>query len=162
MLLASGAELSSLQLLLTSGDLIKQTAAEHMGDKMKERVAEIVAGYLKHNLVAPDQLPALIISVNQALSSLGEAPALPAISPTPAVPIRRSVGAEAITCLDCGYKGQMLKRHLTTAHSTNPDEYRTRWKLPVDYPMVAPNYSARRSELAKAAGLGLGRARANS
>jgi|SRR5271170_7456641 len=124
------------------------------GGKMKERVAEIVSAYLRHNSVAPDQLSVLIVSVDQALTGLGQPTAAPDILLTPAVPIRRSVGAEAITCLDCGYKGQMLKRHLTTAHSTNPDEYRTRWKLPADYPMVAPSYSARRSELAKAAGLG--------
>jgi predicted transcriptional regulator len=124
---------------------------------MKERVAEIVAGYLKHNLVAPDQLPALIVSVNQALSNLGQAPAPPDIPLTPAVPIRRSIAADKITCLDCGYKGLMLKRHLTSAHGLSVADYRTRWNLPSDYPMIAPDYSVRRSDIAKAAGLGLGR-----
>jgi hypothetical protein len=76
-------------------------------------------------------------------------PAIPA-----AVSIRRSVGADAITCLDCGYKGQMLKRHISTAHSLSVDEYRTRWSLASDYPMVAPKYAARRSELAKSIGWG--------
>jgi predicted transcriptional regulator len=106
------------------------------------------------NTVALDQLPGLIVSVNQALVGLGQAPAAAPTSLTPAVPIRRSVGAESITCLDCGQKSKMLKRHLSTAHGMTVDEYRTRWSLPSDYPMVAKNYSARRSELAKSIGLG--------
>jgi len=124
---------------------------------MKERVAEIVAAYLKHNSIAADQLPGLIQQVNQALTGLGqEPPATPTTMPrTPAVPIRRSISADEITCLDCGYKGQMLKRHLTTAHGLSVDDYRTRWNLPSDYPMIAPNYSIRRSELAKSFGLGI-------
>lgn len=123
---------------------------------MKEHVAEIVAAYVGKNRVDTAELPALIASVNQALASLGQAQAAAPAALTPAVPIRRSVGAELITCLDCGYKGQMLKRHLTTAHSMTVDEYRTRWSLPRDYPMVAKNYSVRRSELAKSLGLGRG------
>jgi predicted transcriptional regulator len=128
---------------------------------MIERVAEIVAAYVKRNSVAPDQVPGLIQQVNQALTGLGQPqePPPPAIPPTPAVPIRRSVTPDVIICLDCGCKGQMLKRHLTTAHGLSTDEYRTRWKLSSDYPMIAPNYTIRRSEIAKAAGLGLGRAR---
>ena len=123
---------------------------------MIERVAEIVAAYLKRNSVAPDQVPGLIQQVNQALTGLGQPqePPPPAMPDAPAVPIRRSVTPDRVTCLDCGYKGQMLKRHLTTAHSLSVDEYRTRWKLSSDYPMIAPNYSVRRSELAKSAGLG--------
>ena len=123
---------------------------------MIERVAEIVAAYLKRNSVAPDQVPGLIQQVNQALTGLGQPqePPPPAMPDAPAVPIRRSVTPDKIICLDCGYKGQMLKRHLTTAHSLSVDEYRTRWKLSSDYPMIAPNYSVRRSELAKSAGLG--------
>jgi len=121
---------------------------------MKEQVAEIVAAYVGHNTIAPAELPTLIVSVSQALASLGQPPAAAPAALTPAVPIRRSVGADAITCLDCGYKGQMLKRHLTTSHGMSVDEYRTRWGLASDYPMVAPNYAARRSELAKSIGLG--------
>jgi predicted transcriptional regulator len=123
---------------------------------MIERVAEIVAAYLKRNSVAPDQVPGLIQQVNQALTGLGQPqePPPPAMPDAPAVPIRRSVTPDKIICLDCGYKGQMLKRHLTTAHGLSVDEYRTRWKLSSDYPMIAPNYSVRRSELAKSAGLG--------
>jgi predicted transcriptional regulator len=121
---------------------------------MKEQVAEIVAAYVAHNTISPDQLPTLIATVNQALAGLGQAPTAAPTALTPAVPIRRSVGADAITCLDCGYKGQMLKRHLTTAHGLTVHEYRTRWALARDYPVVAPNYAARRSELAKSIGLG--------
>jgi putative zinc finger/helix-turn-helix YgiT family protein len=124
------------------------------GKPMKEQVAEIVAAYVGHNTIPSDQLPTLITSVRQALAGLGQSTAAPPAALTPAVPIRRSVGANAITCLDCGYMGQMLKRHLTTAHGLGVDEYRTRWGLPSDYPMVAPNYAARRSELAKQIGLG--------
>jgi predicted transcriptional regulator len=120
---------------------------------MKERVAEIVAAYVGHNTIRPDQLPELITIISQALAGLGQAPAAPA-SLAPAVPIRRSVGPESITCLDCGWSGQMLKRHLTTAHGTDPANYRTRWGLGNDYPMVAKNYASRRSDLAKAIGLG--------
>lgn len=122
---------------------------------MKEQVAEIVAAYLTKNRVDVTQLPALITSVSDALSGLGQEPApAPASPPTPAVPIRRSVGNDTITCLDCGYQGQMLKRHLASAHSLTPEAYRQRWSLQPDYPMVAKNYASRRSELAKAIGLG--------
>ena len=122
---------------------------------MKEQVAEIVAAYVGNNTIALDQLPTVITTVSEALARLGQAPVSVPESPlTPAVPIRRSVGDDAITCLDCGYKGQMLKRHLTTAHGFTPQQYRERWKLASDYPMVAKNYAARRSELAKSSGLG--------
>ena len=120
---------------------------------MKEQVAEIVSAYVGHNTVPPDQLPALISSVSKALSMLGQAP--PAEEPLiPAVSIRRSVGADAITCLDCGWSGKMIKRHLSTAHGMTPAQYRERWKLSADYPLVAPNYASQRSELAKKIGLG--------
>jgi predicted transcriptional regulator len=129
---------------------------------MIKHVAEIVAAFVKRNQVPATELPALIASVNQALVGLGQAPAAAPTSLTPAVPIRRSVGAESITCLDCGQKSKMLKRHLSTAHGMTVDEYRTRWSLPTDYPMVAKNYSARRSELAKSIGLGrVGRSRSS-
>ena len=122
---------------------------------MVENVAEIVAAYLKRNQVPSTELPALIQQVRQSLASLGQAPPASPPSPlTPAIPIRRSVGADFITCLDCGQKSKMLKRHLSTAHGMTPNEYRTRWSLAKDYPMTAPNYAARRSEFAKSLGLG--------
>lgn len=121
---------------------------------MKERVAEIVAAYVGHNAISSDQLPALISSVNEALSALGKPAAVAPEALTPAVPIRRSVAADKIICLDCGWSGQMLKRHLHTAHGLEPQRYRERWKLAADYPLTAPNYANRRSELAKSIGLG--------
>jgi predicted transcriptional regulator len=121
---------------------------------MMENVAEIVAAFLRRNQVPATELPALIQQVNQSLVSLGQAsPATPP-SLSPAVSIRRSVGADALTRLDCGFKSKMLKRHLRVAHGMTPLEYRAKWGLPRDYPMTAPNYAARRSELAKSLGLG--------
>jgi len=120
-----------------------------------EHVAKIVSAYAKRNQLPPDQLPALIATVHAALASVeGGGQPEPAIGPEPAVPIRRSVQPDTITCLDCGRPQKMLKRHLTTAHQLTPDEYRKRWGLKSDYPMSAPNYTARRSELAKSIGLG--------
>lgn len=120
---------------------------------MKEQVAEIVAAYVGHNIVPPEQLSALIENVGKVFNSLGrQAPAVTA--PVPAVSIRRSVGADAITCLECGHKGKMLKRHLTIAHGVDVDAYRSKWGLGADYPVVAPNYAAHRSALAKSFGFG--------
>jgi predicted transcriptional regulator len=121
----------------------------------KEQVAAIVSAYVGHNAVSADQLPALIASVSEALSSLGGQP--PPTPLTPAVPIRRSVSTNAIICLDCGWSGMMLRRHLSTAHDMSVDGYRSRWNLPHDFPLVAKGYSARRSEMAKAMGLGKAR-----
>ncbi len=111
---------------------------------------EVVAAHVGSNAVAVDQIPSLINDIHQALVGLGvEKPAL-----TPAVPIKRSIQKNAILCLECGKTGKMLKRHLSTAHGLGVKEYRARWGLPADYPMVAPNYAARRSEMAKKIGLG--------
>jgi predicted transcriptional regulator len=126
-------------------------------NRMKEQTAEIVAAYLGRNTVMAKDVPALIAEVYQSLTALGPSSSgeLQTTGPLePAVPIRRSVTKDFVTCLECGAKGSMLKRHLQTAHNLTPESYRQRWHLPVDYPMVAPNYAARRSELAKAAGLG--------
>src|SRR5580692_734596 len=124
---------------------------------MKEQVAEIVAAFVKRNQVPSTELPALITSVSEALDSLGKAPAMPAASPAlpkPAVSIRQSIQPDYLVCLACGLKSKMIKRHLFTAHESTLAEYRSQWRLPDDYPMVAPRYSARRSELAKSIGLG--------
>jgi predicted transcriptional regulator len=121
---------------------------------MKEQVADIVAAYVGHNKISSDQLPALISTVNEALSALGQPGIAAPETPSPAVPIRRALGTDKITCLNCGWSGQMLKRHLHTAHSLEPKAYRDRWKLAPDYPMTAPSYAVRRSELAKTIGLG--------
>jgi predicted transcriptional regulator len=121
----------------------------------REHVATIVSAYAKRNVLAPDQLPALIAMVHGALARVegGGLPEPPKGPPEPAVSVRRSVQPDAITCLDCGYRGKMLKRHLTKHHLT-PAAYRERWGLRRDYPMVSPNYAARRRELAKSIGLG--------
>jgi predicted transcriptional regulator len=121
---------------------------------MIEETATIVAAYLRRNQVAPTEIPTLIQSVSAALSHLGQAPVEAPSERTPAVTVRRSVTPERIICLDCGVGGKMLKRHLSTAHGMTPKEYRDRWGLAADYPMVAPNYAARRSALAKQIGLG--------
>jgi MucR family transcriptional regulator, transcriptional regulator of exopolysaccharide biosynthesis len=120
-----------------------------------EHVAKIVIAYAKRNSLAADQLPALIATVHGALASIeGGGQPERAKELVPAVPIRRSIQLDAITCLDCGYRGKMLKRHLISAHQLTPNDYRQRWGLKIDYPMVAPNYAASRSELAKSIGLG--------
>jgi predicted transcriptional regulator len=119
---------------------------------MKEQIAEIVAAYVRRNAIPADQLPILIATVSHVLSGLGkEAAAEPA---SPAVPIRQSVRPDRITCLECGWAGQMLKRHIVTAHALTVPQYRGRWNLASYYPLVAPNYAKRRSELAKSLGLG--------
>jgi predicted transcriptional regulator len=120
----------------------------------RERVAKIVAAFAKRNTLTTDQLPGLIATVHAALANAGGAtPELP-MDLVPAVSIRRSVRTNSITCLDCGYEGLMLRRHLTSAHGLTPEAYRQRWSLRSDYPMTAANYAARRSELAKSAGFG--------
>jgi predicted transcriptional regulator len=128
------------------------------GSANRELAAQIVAAYLRRNQIAADQIAALISSVYKALNSLGK-PAAEAKAPrTPAVPIRQSVRRDYVVCLECGWRGQMLRRHLTTAHGLTVPEYRVRWKLPTDHRMTATGYSERRSTMAKQLGLGRGRA----
>jgi predicted transcriptional regulator len=116
--------------------------------------AEIVAAHVGNNAVASSEVAALIQSVFDMLSRLGsDEPAAPA-ERTPAVPIRRSVSDDHIVCLEDGRKLKMLKRHLMTDHGLTPEQYRVRWGLRPDYPMVAPTYSAQRQVLAKQIGLG--------
>ncbi len=120
--------------------------------------AQIVAAHTTRTPVTADQLPELIRAVHRALGSLGQAAAQPA-RPEPAVPIRRSVQHDRITCLECGARMAMLKRHLATAHGLTPEAYRERWGLGWDYPMVAPDYAEVRAGLAKRIGLGRQRAK---
>jgi predicted transcriptional regulator len=115
--------------------------------------AKIVSAHVAHNSIQSDTLPALIRSVFSTLSGVGRAVAPPAAL-VPAVPIRKSVFADHIVCLEDGKKMKMLKRHLMTDHGMTPDEYRARWGLPSDYPMVAPDYADKRRDLAKKIGLG--------
>ena len=126
--------------------------------------ADVVGSYVSKNAVGPDQLPDLINSVYATLKSVDgqtapapEQPLKPAVPEQPlkpAVPIRRSVQPDHIVCLDDGKKLKMLKRHLRTTYDMTPDEYRAKWGLAPDYPMVAPDYAAQRSAMAKKIGLG--------
>jgi predicted transcriptional regulator len=123
---------------------------------------EIVAAHVANNTVAVSDLPNLINQVYQSLSSIGKNPAMATERPQPAVSVKRSVHPDYIICLEDGKKLKMLKRHLKTAYDMTPDEYRERWSLPPDYPMVAPNYARQRSKLAKEIGLGTRGRRTNA
>jgi predicted transcriptional regulator len=114
--------------------------------------ADIVASHVQNNSVAISDLPQLIKTVHDSLAGLtGDSPAE---KPQPAVSVRRSVTPDHIVCLEDGRKLKMLKRHLATAYGMTPEDYREKWGLPSDYPMVAPNYAKQRSSLAKKIGLG--------
>jgi predicted transcriptional regulator len=115
-------------------------------------VAKLVSSYVKKNHLPPADMPALINTVYQSLLSLGK-PHEPE-PPTPAVPIRRSVTRDYVVCLECGWRGHVLRRHLQARHGLSPDEYRRRWRLLSDHALVAPAYSERRSGIAKQLGLG--------
>ncbi len=115
---------------------------------------EIVSSYAGNNALATDQLGELISQVHRALAGLDGSTAQEEQQAEPAVAVRRSVKNSEIICLDCGRGQKMLKRHLSTAHGLTPDEYRQKWKLRSNYPMVAPDYAQRRSEMAKRIGLG--------
>ena len=116
--------------------------------------AQIVSAHVSHNAVTGTALPALIQEVYRTLSFIESPPAPVAQRPEPAVPIAKSITPEFIICLEDGKKMKMLKRHLKTAFNVTPDQYRERWGLPTDYPMVAPRYAKQRSSLAKKIGLG--------
>jgi predicted transcriptional regulator len=116
--------------------------------------SDVVAAYISNNAVPVASLPSLISEIHASLSKLGSAPSEPAEEPKkPAVPVKKSVTDDYIICLEDGKKFRSLRRHLTVLGMT-PDEYRARWGLPADYPMVAPSYAAARSALAKKMGLG--------
>ena len=121
-----------------------------------EMTSEIVAAYLSKNHVRAAELPELISTIHAALSGMGGAPeaAPEAAKLVPAVPIKKSITEDFMICLEDGRKCKSLKRHLQSAYGLSPEQYRAKWSLPRDYPMVAPGYSARRSELAKSIGLG--------
>jgi predicted transcriptional regulator len=128
--------------------------------RIVELATDIVSAYVSHNSVQKSDLPELIRSVAaqlQAMQTPALAPAVEAAPQTPAVAIKRSVGKDYIVCLEDGKKFKSLKRHLRTAYNMTPDQYRSKWSLPADYPMVAPNYAKARSQLAKTMGLGQSR-----
>jgi len=129
-------------------------------DMLMELTAEVVAAYVSKNSLPVGDLPGLIHDVHNALSQAGAAaPPVQVEKPKPAISVKRSVTDDYIVCLEDGKKFKSLKRHLMTHYNMSPEEYREKWDLPADYPMVAPNYAAARSRLAKQMGLGYTRRR---
>ena len=122
--------------------------------ELLELTTEIVAAHVSNNTVAMGDIPGLIEQVFRTLSAVGGNGVAVPERPQPAVPVRKSVHPDYIICLEDGKKLKMLKRHLKTAYNMTPEEYRERWGLASDYPMVAPNYAVQRSDLAKKIGLG--------
>ncbi len=124
------------------GDLLRMTA-------------EVAAAYVGNNTLPASQLPDVIKTIYSSISALdGGSSALGAVGLKPMVPVKKSITPEYIVCLEDGKKLKMLKRHLRTSYNMTPEEYRIKWGLPADYPMVAPNYAAQRSAFAKKIGLG--------
>ena len=122
-----------------------------------EMTADIVSAYVGNNTISAAELPGLIQSVHRALAGVtGSAEPVEVAPRDPAVPVRRSITPDFIICLEDGRKFKSLKRHLRTKYNMSPEEYRAKWNLPKDYPMVAPNYAKARSDLAKQMGLGQG------
>ena len=147
---------------MEQGETVEVAASGPMRKVLMECTAQIVAAHVSTKPTDPQNLPAMIKMVYDALgaahkSGTGETAAAPAEKPTPAVPVKKSVFPDFIVCLEDGKKLKMLKRHLQSAYSLTPDQYRARWSLPPDYPMVAPNYAQRRSDLARKIGLGRGK-----
>ena len=141
-----------------AGDMAEDRSSQSVDTQL---VAEIVSSYVAKNRIPADQLGGLIATVHQTLSGLGTNTTATTSAPeklTPAVPIRRSVQPEYVVCLECGFRGITLRRHLQAAHGLEPAAYRARWKLATNHALTAPAYSERRSTMAKQ--LGFGRKRA--
>lgn len=129
---------------------------QHGGGELLHQVVNIVSAYVSHNSVRAADLPELISAVNLSIRHLSEGTVAPEVKSVdnPAVPVKKSVSKDYIVCLEDGKKFKSLRRHLSSFHNLTPDEYRAKWSLASDYPMVAPAYSATRSQLAKESGLG--------
>lgn len=123
-------------------------------DAALDMTSHIVSAFVSNNPVPAANLPELIRSVYQTISELSEGTPKPEPRPDPAVPVNKSITPDYLVCLEDGRKLKMLKRYLRSRYDMTPEEYRARWNLPSDYPMVAPNYAKRRSEFAKEIGLG--------
>ena len=132
---------------------------ENAAETLVGLTADIVSAHVSNNSVAVNDLPQLIQNVHQALSGLGQVKEEPAPKQEPAVSVRSSIKPDYVVCLEDGLKMKMLKRHLMTDHGMTPDQYRQKWGLGADYPMVAPNYAEQRRTLAKKIGLGTKRRR---
>jgi len=131
-----------------------QDTQTDMTETLITLTSDIVAAHVSNNNVAVEDVPSLITSIYGALVGLGQAAPAAEPAPEPAVSIRSSIKPDYIVCLEDGKKLKMLKRHLMTHYNLTPEQYRQRWNLPADYPMVAPNYAEKRRELAKKIGLG--------
>ena len=131
-----------------------ETPQSDINETLITLTSDIVAAHVSNNDVAVTDLPGLITSVYTALANLGEAPVVEEVKLQPAVAVRNSVKPDYIVCLEDGKKLKMLKRYLRTNYDMSPEDYRARWGLPADYPMVAPNYAETRRDLAKKIGLG--------
>ena len=125
------------------------------GVSLIEMTTKVVAAYLSNNSVASNQISEVIGTIHEALKGLSETAGEPSAEPLrPAVSIKKSITPDYIVCLEDGKQLKMLKRHLRTTYNLTPEEYRAKWGLPLDYPMVAPNYAQQRSDFAKKIGLG--------
>ena len=140
-------------LLVVSVLMSDSNGDAHVENNIRSLTAQIVSAHVAANNISVGQLPGLIRDVHGALSTAGQAPAEP-IKAEPEVAVKKSVFADHILCLDCGASLKMLKRHLASDHQMTPEEYRAKWNLPASYPIVAAEYAARRSKLAKDSGLG--------
>lgn len=139
----------------TSSDKSANENASH--DRLLAMTAQIAAAYVGRQNINAADLPALLGTVYQSLSKLGNGVGGLEVRPEPAVPVKKSITNDYIVCLEDGKELKMLKRHLKTSYNLTPDQYRERWGLAADYPMVAPNYAKQRSKLAKQIGLGTAR-----
>lgn len=128
--------------------------ADQDNDNLLTLTSNIVSAHLANNSVSTEDIPALIRKIYSTLANVNQEAVTSSERPQPAVPIKKSIHADYIVCLEDGKKLKMLKRHLKTAYNMTPEQYRERWGLPADYPMVAPNYATQRSQLAKDSGLG--------
>jgi predicted transcriptional regulator len=137
---------------MAQGDIESSTIG---GADLMRMTTQIVSSYVSKNPLPPEQLPELINAIHNSLKNVDTAPVQQPEQPLkPAVPIKKSVHPDYIICLEDGKKLKMLKRYLRTTYGMSPDEYRAKWGLPADYPMVAPNYAEQRSQFAKRIGLG--------
>jgi len=138
-----------------TSNLAAPGASDARGVQLIELSADIVSAYVSHNALSASDLPKLIASVHATLAGLGGVPEPEVVVELkPAVPVKKSITPEYLICLEDGKKFKSLKRHLRTEYDMSPEEYRAKWGLPADYPMVAPTYSEARSRLAKTIGLG--------
>ena len=133
--------------------------SEPAGKGFVEMAAGIVSAYVSNNTVPPSEIPGLIAQVHAALLRVATCAEQPVESTRPAVPVKKSMTSEYLVCLEDGKRFKSLKRHLRSRYNMSPEQYREKWGLPADYPMVAPNYAVARSQLAKKMGLGQQRRR---